>query len=1685
VETSIGIRLEEILVSEKWGDHELVVGSLGQLIRHYHNFGKDVELKTSVLKQVTTSLSSLLDDHGRDFFHQNEAYHLNLVELLGHCIFHTANYESLYEEFVHDNGLELIQSLIRKDYSARFSLLLLQLLKLITKSSTNSSDQASSLVMVQLLGDSSLSDSLRLNVLSVVIDLLRSAQNDPPETKILDDFRASNGIMMLVDLLKSTNHYICIAAFYCLAEAIANSLQNKLYIGEKIGFLELARILQSRSSLLHLDEFFFEVMFELATTGSFKQKVLNLPHRISEVLNTSQGIEDHVHRLESDQYSLHSHVLPLENKLRRVAAARTNPSTPVVGGPSSFFRSPSPAPGLKHIASEPSIAHLAEGLVNPTGLRVVMPKPIAKSISTKSIHLPDESLGLNDSSDSLRHSASRDFDDLEQKAGDVSEDLSQTEVSTTTKFHSTEASLMIVLLMPNASMDVQRVVINRLSLLLNSNPCNMRSLCEMHVLSFLIRLAPLFADSLHSSYFQLIASLGSYDVTEKEARLLFDLALLDNTTGDVETRRCFQELVMQMFYVIGRLAERTAPNVYFNFSGNGDGLKLPPIAKFPLPKSGYSFCCWFKITSFLSPQTSFFSWIDNENEVALDVFFSSSSKLSRGSRYLCFRSSQVDVIEFDSFGFEEGSLWYFLAVTHTKQSVTIFVNGRQLDQCYSPGYPEKVSKTRPLLGHLGCCTTSPLHTRFSSFCGLIGNFNIFEGTLDAKQVEAMWLQGASFSGPLKTVNIDLRRLLTIDPNDALIHTPRRARERLGTLVVSPRNTDNPDKADFFIANSPRSFTSVEGIRVSPTFFEDRNTNVSSGDASSTIQGAERSLSLNIFDSTSPAEMFLGSDVHITHSIRDEIRKIGGPFLCLLFLSRGNVHQVNGIRILGLLLDKAEENTKIFESSRGFEMLSYLLQTRPSSELTMDTFDVLVDILVGNMRLYRDYSPRYFRRSSCLIIILDLLRICDSGDRLKVITQLADMVSESSANTEVWRQHAGVFGTVDLLRLSPDSISAVSLIIDSFLKSCESEELERLMCYLVTVENEFIQEKALICDRLFRAICRRPLLLPQLLKIDGFMLLFSMLESPSESTRVNALKIIGMCLTDSAKSKTLFVRYQGFDVMLKLLSTREIHRSICSALVKIALDEYIAKGDLSFSSMSPSEDNEKESKNNAPLIMNAEAVRVAMLLVSRSVEHGLHIELFDQLDALLENNQNLEILLQGDWLQWCQQYYDAAEKIVFLNDLEGKLKERVLSRFVSMVQKTILYDMSCNYRASRLGKLKDLSEAEQFQVIVIESVLSYFESHPGLEEPNAANVVRNLVQLYEHVDEIVGLTPDVCVRIINSINLMASQNPDAIRTLLKVNGVFVIRDNLVLHFIRDSVAPHDNLYDAFNNLSFETVAANPQFRNSQGCLYILKIFHEAQDFDLQVLIAEILRDQLGPHEENRKELIRIVSDIDVLISLLPDLDMEDLKSANVNQTMCFPPDEPEPIDPSTLSPDENIDGCEDFVNWYFAPEQDEKRKGVLMRLEAAIAPTEAKLKKNRDAVAIRKQKRLKQRLEKLERAKIAADKASSEVIERINARVTKCCKDYATAQQLAVESRLKRIQVGEDEWTKKRQELENLQTKWLDLGPTGITESKDEEKVAQPSKVDSPGIEAVSLKCTLCTYTSNSHWEIICHSRLDH
>jgi hypothetical protein len=153
------------------------------------------------------------------------------------------------------------------------------------------------------------------------------------------------------------------------------------------------------------------------------------------------------------------------------------------------------------------------------------------------------------------------------------------------------------------------------------------------------------------------------------------------------------------------------------------------------------------------------------------------------------------------------------------------------------------------------------------------------------------------------------------------------------------------------------------------------------------------------------------------------------------------------------------------------------------------------------------------------------------------------------------------------------------------------------------------------------------------------------------------------------------------------------------------------------------------------------------------------------------------------------------------------------------------------------------------------------------------------------------------------------------------------------------------------------------------------------------------------------------------------------------------------------------------------------------LDAAISLTESKLRKQREAVAAKKQKKLKSRLEKLERTKQSQDKLTSEIIEKISAKVNRCALDYASAQQAYVEARLKRLQIGEEEWMKHGSEfLLEKNCKWIEKN-TALSQENKEDISDQNGLVAS---ERHSIfECLQCKQCFSTLWDVVCHTNLDH
>jgi hypothetical protein len=183
-------------------------------------------------------------------------------------------------------------------------------------------------------------------------------------------------------------------------------------------------------------------------------------------------------------------------------------------------------------------------------------------------------------------------------------------------------------------------------------------------------------------------------------------------------------------------------------------------------------------------------------------------------------------------------------------------------------------------------------------------------------------------------------------------------------------------------------------------------------------------------------------------------------------------------------------------------------------------------------------------------------------------------------------------------------------------------------------------------------------------------------------------------------------------------------------------------------------------------------------------------------------------------------------------------QKAIDSFLRIVQILAVRELTRSYKVSRIGKVKDMVESADFQAAVIESVVHHLEHRPMLDPSGASNFLRNLATVYTDVEQIAappispttstaltttssgasagsaasaapsvgsgGLHPSTLVRLANVINLMASQSSSDVRTKMKDNELFAMRDALVLHCIRFDMGAQHRL-ETFRTWNLEMLA----------------------------------------------------------------------------------------------------------------------------------------------------------------------------------------------------------------------------------------------------------------------------------------
>ncbi len=160
-------------------------------------------------------------------------------------------------------------------------------------------------------------------------------------------------------------------------------------------------------------------------------------------------------------------------------------------------------------------------------------------------------------------------------------------------FRSSDAAFMVLNVLAKAHPKTQERVLSVLMMTIELNPANGEVLSSMEGITVLLGIINRCSAPLKALYMHLLSTIGQYNVTPEETRLLFELAMpqAESSLG-VVTRspgaaqdEGQDNLRLQIMSVIGEISKRVTPPSFFHFDGRPGWVKFG-LEKFPAAKVG-------------------------------------------------------------------------------------------------------------------------------------------------------------------------------------------------------------------------------------------------------------------------------------------------------------------------------------------------------------------------------------------------------------------------------------------------------------------------------------------------------------------------------------------------------------------------------------------------------------------------------------------------------------------------------------------------------------------------------------------------------------------------------------------------------------------------------------------------------------------------------------------------------------------------------------------------------------------------------------------------------------------------------------------------------------------------------------------------------------------------------------------
>eukprot|EP00656_Telonema_subtile_P044375 TRINITY_DN50638_c0_g1_i2.p1 TRINITY_DN50638_c0_g1~~TRINITY_DN50638_c0_g1_i2.p1 ORF type:complete len:1074 (-),score=358.57 TRINITY_DN50638_c0_g1_i2:103-3324(-) len=418
------------------------------------------------------------------------------------------------------------------------------------------------------------------------------------------------------------------------------------------------------------------------------------------------------------------------------------------------------------------------------------------------------------------------------------------------------------------------------------------------------------------------------------------------------------------------------------------------------------------------------------------------------------------------------------------------------------------------------------------------------------------------------------------------------------------------------------------------------------------------------------------------------------------------------------------------------------------------------------------------------------------------------------------------------------------------------------------------------------------------------LVFSLLGSCIEKTKLAALEVAGLLLHHDTRATRGFKQQMGVDLLgFYLERGGGLTRDMSRCVLGLSQGEYRPTGG---------------EAQPADSLQHPEALGVIVRLLKSCPDEALVTLVLKQLAALAQGpGMAHQMVHQGCVLDpsW----------LLLKKSLCGPA---IAPHVRALVSSLLVHELQRSPSESCLSTFHQMPP--EWQHMALAGTVDAMLAKPLLAASTAPNVIRNLVWMLCWVEHLPGWCPRLCKRVLQLINTVAGENCAEAVELMKDYKLLHRRDSIimhVLHSVAHGQAGSEEWCDVICEFC-ELVAHTPRFAQT-GVLCVLALFQQAEDHALQLLYGMLLKGVVSAVQPNRSALSALVQDEHVLSSLWLGSETEGL------QVWLTLAQAREVVEQGSSM--ETVVLLEHFLGWYHSPALQERTDSLSLHIAAVLEP----------------------------------------------------------------------------------------------------------------------------------------------------